>query len=228
MVFTLGNETISPLRLNPLAPPSRVRCEVHQSAVMASLKLALPLFPPQPQILAKAIARTYSKAQWDDDTTISDGIDPPTLRDLLKHYRIVFNEIGYEGEARNIGLAFQTRLESLLQGSRGKLLDTIRSSNFDDLLSKPVVIEMNEIHDADEKAVLAAFLLDRIRAAANKRGAVTASYGTSRLSRRPTDYSPRPTSETVTELQAIKPELTQFEPSVRQLLSFAHPVKASF
>jgi DNA helicase HerA-like ATPase len=170
MVITLGNEGISPLRLNPLAPPTGVRCEVHQSAVLASLKLALPLFPPQPQILAKALARTYDKAHWDDDTTISDGIAPPTLRDLLTHYRIVFNEIGYEGEATNIGLAFQTRLESLLQGSRGKLLDTVRSSNFDDLLTKPVVIEMDDIQDADEKAVLAAFVLDRIRAGAKNRG----------------------------------------------------------
>jgi DNA helicase HerA-like ATPase len=170
MVVTLGNESISPIRLNPLAPPTGVRCEVHQSAVMASLKLALPLFPPQPQILAKALARTYDKLGWDDDTTISDGIDPPTLRDLLTHYRLVFNEIGYEGEARNIGLAFQTRLESLLQGSRGKLLDTVHSSDFDDLLTKPVVIEMNDIQDADEKAVLAAFMLDRIRAGAKNRG----------------------------------------------------------
>jgi hypothetical protein len=169
-VITLGNESVAPLRLNPLAPPTGVRCEVHQSAVMASLKLALPLFPPQPQILAKALARTYDRAGWEDDTTIANGIAPPTLRDLLTHYRIVFSEIGYEGEARNIGLAFQTRLESLLQGSRGKLLDTVQSSNFDLLLSKPVVIEMDDIQDADEKAVLAAFLLDRIRAGAKRRG----------------------------------------------------------
>jgi DNA helicase HerA-like ATPase len=170
MVITLGNESVSPLRLNPLAPPTGVRCEVHQSSVMASLKMALPLFPPQPQILAKALARTYDRAGWDDDTTINDGIAPPTLRDLLTHYRLVFNEIGYQGEAKNIGLAFQIRLESLLEGSRGKLLDTVQSSDFDSLLSKPAIVEMNDIQDADEKAVLAAFVLDRIRAGAKSRG----------------------------------------------------------
>jgi DNA helicase HerA-like ATPase len=169
-VITLGNESVSPLRLNPLAPPSGVRCEVHQSAVMASLKMALPLFSPQPQILTKALSRVYDRAGWDDDTTISEGLAPPTLRDLLSAYRSVFTEIGYEGEAKNIGLAFQTRLESLLQGSRGKLLDTVASSDFDLLLTKPLVIEMNDIQDADEKAVLAAFVLDRIRAGARNRG----------------------------------------------------------
>lgn len=169
-IITIGNESVAPLRLNPLAPPRGVRCETHQSAVMAQLKMALPLFPPQPQILLKALARTYEASGWEDDTTSTDGIDPPTLRDLLIHYRTVFNEIGYEGEAKNIGLAFQTRLESLLQGSRGKLLDTVQSSDFDSLLAKPVVLELNEVLDADEKAILAAFVLDRVRANARARG----------------------------------------------------------
>jgi DNA helicase HerA-like ATPase len=168
-VITLGNESVAPLRLNPLAPPPGVRCEVHQSAVMAALKLALPLFPPQPQILAKALERTYRKGGWDDETTAADGIAPPTLRDLKGHYKAVFDEIGYTGEAKNIGLAFETRLESLLQGSRGKLLDTVHSSDFDLLLAKPTVIELNEIHDTDERSVLSAFLLDRVRAAAKQR-----------------------------------------------------------
>jgi DNA helicase HerA-like ATPase len=169
-IITLGNESVAPLRLNPLEPPTGVRCEIHQSAVTASLKLALPLFPPQPQILAKALARTYDVAGWEDETTVADGLAPPTLRDLLNSYRIVFNQIGYEGEARNIGLAFQTRLESLLHGSRGKLLDTMRSSSFDELLAKPVIIEMNDIQDPEERSVLAAFILDRIRAGARSRG----------------------------------------------------------
>jgi hypothetical protein len=170
LVITLGNEGLSPLRLNPLEPPPGVRCEVHVGAVMASLKMALPLFPPQPQILAKALSRTYYRAGWMDNTTISDGIAPPTLRDLLVHYREVFAEIGYEGEARNIGLGFQTRLESLLQGSRGRLLDTVRSSDFTYLLNRPVIFELNDIQDPDEKAMIAAFILDRIRAGAINRG----------------------------------------------------------
>jgi DNA helicase HerA-like ATPase len=170
MVITLGNDSISPIRLNPLAPPRGVRCEIHHSALLAALKMALPLFPPQPQILDKALTRTYDRAGWDDDTTIDYGISPPSLRDLLFNYRLVFDDIGYEGEARNIGLGFQARLESLLQGSKGKLLDSVESTNFEQLLARPVVIEMNDIQDADERAVLAALILDRVRAAARGRG----------------------------------------------------------
>ncbi|RBY74803.1 hypothetical protein DQ239_18595 [Blastococcus sp. TF02-09] len=169
-VLTLGNENIAPLRLNPLAPPAGVRCEVHMGGVLAALKLALPLPPPLPQILSQALTHTYAAAGWDEDTVLEDGIRPPTLRDLLRSFRQVFDDIGYQGEARNIGLAFQVRLESLLQGGRGKMLDTVESVDFDELLRAPVVIELNEIADVDERAVLAAFVLERVRAAAKARG----------------------------------------------------------
>ncbi|MGY1774079.1 ATP-binding protein, partial [Blastococcus sp. SYSU D00813] len=169
-VLTLGNESIAPLRLNPLAPPPGVRCEVHMGAVMAALKLALPLPPPIPQILAQALTRTYTAAGWDDDSVLEDGLTPPTLRDLLRTFTEVFDGIGYQGEARNIGLAFQVRLQSLLQGGRGKMLDTVSSVDFDELLSGPVVVELNDIADADERAVLSAFVLERVRASAKARG----------------------------------------------------------
>ncbi len=155
--------------MNPLEPPPGIRCEVHRSAVMASLKMALPLFPPLPQILDKALTRTYDKAGWDDDTTLADGMDAPTFA-TCSATSASFESIGYRGEAENLGRAFEARLDGLLQGSRGKLLDTLHSSDFAALLSKPTVVEMNDIVDADEKAVLAAFLLDRVRAGAKRRG----------------------------------------------------------
>lgn len=169
-VITLGNERLGPFRLNPLAPPPGVRCELHRGAVLASLKLALPLTPPLPQLLAKALSRTYLDAGWDDDTVLEDGIAPPTLRDLLRSFTQIFDQLGYVGEARNIGVAFKVRLESLLEGSRGKVLDTVSSVDFEAMLERPLVIEFNEIIDADERAVLAAFILDRVRSSAKRRG----------------------------------------------------------
>lgn len=168
-IFTLGSEGISPIRLNPMEPPPRIRCEAHQSSLLASMKLALALFPPIPEILSKAIASCYEHAGWDLDSTSADGLTPPTLRDLHTWYNKVFAEIGYEGEARNIGRAFGVRLESLLQGSKGKIFDVVHSMEFDDVLDRPAVVEMEEIYDADDRAILSALLLDRVRAKAIKR-----------------------------------------------------------
>jgi FtsK/SpoIIIE family len=170
LVLCLGRDDISPLRLNPLAPPPGVRCEVHANSVMAALKMALPLPPPLPQLLEEALERTYHLSGWTDTTTIGDGIAPPTLRQLLDTFDAVFEQQGYVGEARNIASAVRVRLRSLLRGSRGKMLDTVESADFADLMARPVVVELDDIADADDKAVLSAFLLDRIRAAARARG----------------------------------------------------------
>lgn len=169
-VVTLGNESIAPLRLNPLEPPPGVRCEVHMSSVLASLKLALPLPPPLPQLLDTAIAQTYWDVGWDDDMTSDDGVVPPTLSQLAATFQRVFHSRGYRGDALNVGVAFQTRLEGLLRGSRGRMFDTVRSSDFTALLGGPVVFEMADIADADERALIAAFILARVRAEAVRRG----------------------------------------------------------
>lgn len=173
-VITLGRDDIAPLRLNPLAPPPGVRREVHMSAVMAAFRAALPLDPPLPQLLEEALERAYELAGWDHSTTPEDGHRPPTLRDLLDAYEDGFSEHGYSGEVRdNLLAALRLRLRSLTRGTRGLLLDTVESVDFAELMTAPVVIELDEIADRDDKAILAAFLLDRIRAAARARGSTS-------------------------------------------------------
>lgn len=169
-VITIGQEHISPFRLNPLAPPAGVRCGTHRGALLATLKLALPLFSPLPQILPEAIAETYDQAGWEDDTVIEDGIRPPTLRDLKRCFDIVFNRLGFEGDVRNMGRSFTTRINSLLQDNLGKLLDTIPSTDFEALMRVPVVVEFDAIQDPEDLNVLTAFLLDRVTASARRRG----------------------------------------------------------
>jgi len=169
-VFCLGREDISPLRLNPLLPPGGVRREVHASSVMATLKLAMPMFAPLPQLFVAAIDSAYEQAGWEEDTTTEDGLIPPALRDLQRCFEDEFGRRDYRGDALNIGSAGKVRLESLMHGSQGRLLDTIESSNFDDLLQRPVLIELDEVADPEDKAVVAALILDRVRAAARARG----------------------------------------------------------
>ncbi len=169
-VICLGRDDIAPLRLNPLSPPPQVRREVHVNSVMAALKLALPLPPPLPQLLEEALDYTYELAGWDYDTTIEDGLAPPTLRDLLDAFEGLFQQQGYVGDAANVGVALSVRLRSLLRGSRGRVLDTVESVDFTDLMSRPAVVELDEISDNDDKLVLSALLLDRVRSAARGRG----------------------------------------------------------
>lgn len=170
-IVTFGRDDVAPIRLNPLAPSPGVRCETHMNSVMASLRAALPLDPPLPQLLESALERCYEQAGWEYDTTAEIGLTAPTLRDLLGCYVRGFDRLEYTGEVRATLLAaVKVRLESLMKGARGLLLDTVESVDFGDLMTRPVIVEMDEIADADDKAILAAFVLDRVRAAARARG----------------------------------------------------------
>lgn len=170
-IVCLGRDDIAPLRLNPLAPPDGVRMEVQANAVLAALKAALPLPPPLPHLLEDAIERAYRRAGWSYSTTIGDGVTPPSLRTVMLCFRDAFKEAGYVGEARNVASAMETRLKSLVRGSKGRVLDTVESTDFGDLMTRPVVVEMDEIADSEDKAVMACFILDRLRADARGKGA---------------------------------------------------------
>lgn len=168
-VITIGHDSVSPLRLNPLAPPPDIRCEVHKGSVLAAIKMALPLGEPLPQILETALHNVYLQFGWNDDDTIAMGLPVPTLRDLLVAFKSAFVELGYRYEASNVGPAFEARIGSLLVGSKGRLLDTVESSDFQKLLAYPVVIELDEVRDPQEKALIAALILGQVRSAADTR-----------------------------------------------------------
>lgn len=168
-VITIGRDDISPVRINILAPPAGVRCENHAGRVASILRLALPLGHPIPSLLPVAIERAYRKAGWDEDTILEDGLPPPSLRDLAGTFDEVFFAAGYRGEALNVGTAFQVRLRGLLAGSRGRVLDTVESSDPKEWLQYPAVIEMDQA-EADDVGIFSALFLQHVRAAANRRG----------------------------------------------------------
>lgn len=169
-VFTPGKESLSPLRMNPLAPgPGLTRLE-HQSAVLASLKASMPLFPPLPELLEEALDRAYLTLGWGEETEADGGLRAPTLGELVAAFESHFATLTYTGEARNLLEAMRVRLRSLMKGGKGKLLNTIEVTDWNSLMERPVVIELGAITDPEEKAVVSAFLLQRVSAHARHRG----------------------------------------------------------
>jgi len=169
LIFSLGNEDVSPFRLNLLEPPPGVSCSQYQGSVLSVLKLALPLFPPLPQLIEKALAVTYQGLGWLPSTTLEEGLTVPTLRDLLDSFDEVFSDLGYRGEAQNLGVALRLRLSNLLLGPIGRILDCKESVDFGALLRRPVVFELNRFDDSEQKSLLSALLLQRVRLHAGMR-----------------------------------------------------------
>ncbi len=164
-VFTLGDESVSPFRLNPLEILPGTRVESHISMLQTCLIASLPTFGVLPILIEQSLHNVYAAKGWamtDKGRHVEDRI-MPTLGDLYHEIVRVVDEIGYaENTKRDIRGAAAARIGSLLVGSKGRMLNTRRSISMRSLMSQPTVLELESLND-DEKALVMMVLFTMIR-----------------------------------------------------------------
>lgn len=167
LIFTLGDETTSPFRLNPFELLSGIRVEAHLGRLQACFDAALPQFGILPSIIAETLEEIYKAKGW-KLTDRYDG-DPndtrlfPTLREMLNSVIRAAESRGYSGEMRdNIRAASAGRIGSLLRGSKGRMLGSQRSLPADIIFNRPVILELNDLNE-DDKALTMMFILMWLR-----------------------------------------------------------------
>ena len=125
----------------------------------------MPQFGILPLIIAEAMENVYKAKGW-KLTDISKNEDTrlyPTMYELYKEVIQVTESRGYAGETYyNIRAAIAGRLGSLLRGSKGKMFGSQRSISAALLLSRPVILEMNDLNE-DDKALTMMFLITWLR-----------------------------------------------------------------
>lgn len=163
LIFTIGNDHVSPFRFNPFEVPPKISLESHISRLNACFVGAFNLFDPLPLLLDKAIRRSYESKGWYDDSFGGEmGLEPPALTDLIEAAKGVVAEAGYRNEMRdNINASLLQRLESLTRGAKGRMFNTRVSISPKILLERPVIIEMDALNE-DEKALMSMFVLNFI------------------------------------------------------------------
>jgi hypothetical protein len=172
-VFTLGSETVSPFRLNPFEFSPGSELLTHIDSIKAVFNAAFPMYASMPYILEESIIDIYRDKGWDlasstnrylDDLKSDEFFDYlPTLQDLYEKIPSIVKEKAYAEEvSSNIRAALVARLSSLLTGSKGLMLNTRRSTPISELLRKPVVLELKNIGDDDEKCFMMGLILAAI------------------------------------------------------------------
>ncbi len=168
-VFSVGDETISPIRLNPFQVPKGILVQSHIDYLQALFGAAFVLYPPMPYVLAMSIQRVYEDRGWDlTRNTNSRGEDSPscfpTLDDLIVTVRKVSDGMGYEGEIRsNIKAGLEGRLNQLrIGGGKGIMLNCRESLPDEDLFKSPCILELKQLVSDEEKAFLIGLLLIRL------------------------------------------------------------------
>lgn len=161
-VFTPGKNTISPFIFNPFIPPKNVKLETYKSTLKTAFAAAVSMSTPLDKIFEESINNCYSDFRWLDTYTSDDRGQVFNIADFIKCFQHTFDEIGYTGDARNIGRAGVVRLNSLIN-----LFDNYFTIPIKDILEKPTVIELAAIENSDQKALIIALLLLSILAYVN-------------------------------------------------------------
>ena len=161
-VFTPGKNFISPFVFNPFVPPKNVRLETYKSTLKTAFAAGVSMSSPLDKIFEDTINNCYSDFRWLDTYTIADKGTIFNITDFIKCFQETFDEIGYTGDAKNIGRAGIVRLKSLVN-----LFDNYFSIPIEDILTKPTIIELAAIENSDQKALIIALLLLSILAYVN-------------------------------------------------------------
>ena len=161
-VFTPGKNFISPFVFNPFVPPKNVKLETYKSTLKTAFAAAVSMSSPLDKIFEESINNCYSDFRWLDNYTVDDKGKTFNITDFIKCFQQTFDEIGYTGDARNIGRAGIVRLNSLVN-----LFDNYFSISIEDMLKKPTLIELSAIENSDQKALIISLLLLSILAYVN-------------------------------------------------------------
>lgn len=165
LVFTLGSEASASsvkYRINPFETNPGISLQTHIDYLLSTFKAAFELYPPMPYLLEKAVYEIYSDRGWDivENRNRYGLTEYPTLTDLYNKIDVVVDNMGYHQEVQsNVKAALQARVYSLMIGGKGAMLNTPRSVPIQELLNRPVVMELEDLGDDETKSFVTGILL---------------------------------------------------------------------
>jgi hypothetical protein len=168
-VFTVGDETTSPLRLNPFEVPPGIMVQTHVDYLKMLFSAAFVLYPPMPYVLETALQEVYEDCGW----LLASNANPrgatnprafPTLSDLYAKIPEVVDRLGYDERlTMDVQAGLGARINQLrIGGGKGLMLDTNSSISGEDLFDSPVILELKQVVSDDEKAFLIGLILIRL------------------------------------------------------------------
>lgn len=169
LVFTLGDNQTTPLRMNPFMFYRYESITSRVDLLCACIEAAFDMEAAIPQIIERALYKCYEEKGWNlytnRNSKYKDPFDGtgeafPTISDLIKNCEKVVMEQGFDERLKNdyIG-SINARLLGLTSGGKGFLLNTQTSVDFMELLDRKVVFELENIRSSAEKSLIMGFIL---------------------------------------------------------------------
>lgn len=204
-VYTLGRPEIKCIKINPFYILPGINPQQHIDMLKDLFSASFAFYGPMPYIVEKCLYRIYEKKGWNltlgfhpelvnvksqDEFFSQEVIEKqygvkthkflfPTMQDLkneIDYY--IENEMTYEGEVKgNIRGAIKARIDSLCVGTKGFMFNTHETTDFDALLKRNVVLELEGLADDADKAFTLGLLIIYVDEYRQVKQAVDSSKG---------------------------------------------------
>lgn len=184
--YTLGNESISPFRFNPFELLPNEKLSGHIDMLKATFAAVFPMEAAMPYLIEEAIVESYKKKGWDihenenylyDDPWACKGKCWPIMSEMLETLKAVIESKGF---GRDLQEKYEgsliARLDNLTVGVKGRMLNTRNSVDIADMLDSQVVIELEDLRDEQDKALMMGLLLNRIAEAVKQRHSIEPGF----------------------------------------------------
>jgi len=179
-VFTPGKPEINAPQINPFYIMPGVSPQVHIDYLKDLFNASFSFYGPMPYILEKCLHSVYINKGWNltlgyhpllanaksptdffsiehtktQYSRLSHKFLFPTMQELKDEIaRYIEEELKYDGEvAGNVKTAMKVRLENLCVGAKGYTFNTSEFPDFNELLEKNTVFELEGLADDSDKA----------------------------------------------------------------------------
>ena len=160
-------EKLGQLKLSPFQPAAVAGAKVDMTSrcenLIALINASLPSEDVLPVLIDETIYSLYANAYKEKFTSgalMEQQSIYPVLSSLSAMSNRVMQQKNYEEKVRsNLSTCLETRFQYLTRGTRGKLLNVARSTNYSDLFDYPTVINISGISASKDKALVMSVLL---------------------------------------------------------------------
>ena len=153
------------LHINPFdiiqIPGAETQVMAHLDRTKSIFNASFPMQEILPVILEEALVDLYDSQGWLSDEIPDMNAERPTVEQLYERITPLVKARGYDQRITdNIVAALKTRIGSLLRGWKRDLFNHARSTPWEDIFDRPVVINLSRMGDDADKGFTMAMLLN--------------------------------------------------------------------
>ena len=159
-----------PLKLNPfeivwLKKNQEPNVLTHIDRLKSTFASAFPMYDILPVLMEDLIYSVYQNKSTDWLTSVPEfgKTLPPTLNSLkMAVDKVIENHQYEERVSRNMKACLNTRIDSLMRGWKGEMLNTIHSTPWNELFDQPAIINLSYVGDDVDKGFLMSLILQQL------------------------------------------------------------------